>query len=308
MRRWMGLDHRRGVLPELLAVSKPRLHSKSSMQCAATCLQRYDFMYNHNRCSKYTKDFLVFGSAFHAGVEAFWLGAHLPFKERVKAMHTACDEFLLNEGGHKNVDPNKLKVLMACYCDRWGSDDYEVLGVEADYNDGQFRGIFDALVKFKGRTLLVDTKTTKSDIKKPDDRYWKLDLDFQCGLYHHLAEHNGFTIDGFVYDVIKIPPMKQGKDGRKHIDENSEEYVSRLATLVQKDYDKWFQRRVIDTNPEHAMKAAFGMARTIDAGDFFPTPQSCHYIFGSTCEFAPVCNGDTTLADDTLYTIRRPTQ
>ena len=281
-------------------------YSKTALQAFMRCPRHFKHTYLDKREAKADDDFkLNFGKAFHVGVEAFWLGMELPYIDRVRSMVGAVS------AAYPAMVDEYMKVLLACYCDRWGSSVYEVISAEQTIEGGcsgiNFKGIIDAVVKLKGKTYLVETKTTSTNIAD-GSFYWDLDFDLQNGLYSYLAEQKGYEVSGVIYDVIKLPSTRQGKQGRTYFDESSEEFVHRLTKEVQKNYDKYFVRRIVDVDVA-VIDDAVGVAQQIEhmkslgPSAFYRNSKACN-AFGRKCEFNPVCKGDTTIDNDDLYQIR----
>ena len=167
--------------------------------------------------------------------------------------------------------------------------------------------------------LVVEHKTTSSDIT-PGSTYWrKLTLDTQVSQYLGAEEH----CEGMLYDVIRKPSIKPFKatpaESRKYTkagalyatqretDETPEEYAARLRADISEDPNKYYARGVIVRLPSERIEAArdtwlvAGSIRESMRLDAWPrNPGSCD-AYGRTCDYWAVCAGETTIDDATRF-------
>jgi hypothetical protein len=281
--------------------------SKTAISTFARCPRLYKYQYIDKYQSSRRDWRMRVGIAFHAGLEMFWSTQDDPYPERVEFMIRAA------EACDKEVCDEKLKVMLACYCDRWIDAKYEIVSLEKEYF-GKIAGheviiIGDALVRDSaGNTILIESKTTKADLK-PDGFYWDLDFNLQLGLYKEILKQNDIVIDRIIYDVTRVPPHKQGKLGRKIIHETSEEFAERVAHEMQKNYDKWFARRTIPLSSVEGVAEDVWdyidiMSETIRAQHTPRNSNACK-MYGRKCEFYNVCNGNETLENNEEFEERK---
>jgi len=271
---------------------------------------------------------LRFGQMFHKALEAWW-GA-LDFDKLDAALLTIPSE----------ADPYEAamaRALLVGYHERWRGQELEVLAIEGEFNvplvnpqtgassqTWTLAGKFDAIAKeITGRVLLVEHKTTSSDIT-PGSDYWKmLRLDGQISIYFEGARSSGFEVEACLYDVIRKPgirPLKATpeedrkfkKDGTLYAnqrteDETPDEFEDRLAAAIAEDPNRYFTRGEIvrlESEMDEAMYDVWSMGRQLRESELanrFPrNPDACTR-WGRTCEFFPVCCNEATLEDPLLY-------
>lgn len=167
--------------------------------------------------------------------------------------------------------------------------------------------------------LVVEHKTTSSDIT-PGSTYWrKLTLDTQVSQYLGATE----GVEGMLYDVIRKPSLrpfkatpleaqKRTKAGtlyatQRETDETPEEYAVRLRADISEGPNKYYARGIIVRLPSERIEAArdtwlvAGSIRESMRLDAWPrNPGSCD-AYGRTCDYWAVCAGETTIQDDTRF-------
>ena len=163
--------------------------------------------------------------------------------------------------------------------------------------------------------LVVEHKTTSSDIT-PGSSYWKrLTLDTQVSTYLGAEER----AEGMLYDVIRKPGIKPFKAtpeaDRKYTkagtlyaaqraeDETPEEYAERLRADISSDPNKYYARGIVVRLPHERIEAArdtwlvAGSIRESMRLDAWPrNPGACD-AYGRTCDYWAVCAGETTIDD-----------
>jgi hypothetical protein len=167
--------------------------------------------------------------------------------------------------------------------------------------------------------LVVEHKTTSSDIG-PGSAYWaKLTLDTQVSAY--LGAHEG--VEGMLYDVIRKPGIRPYKAtppadrkytkagalyaSQREADETPEEFAERLRADISADPNRYYQRGVIVRLPDEAAEAArdtwlvAGSIRESMRLDAWPrNPGACD-SYGRTCDYWSVCAGQAHLDDEALF-------
>ena len=167
--------------------------------------------------------------------------------------------------------------------------------------------------------LVVEHKTTSSDIT-PGSTYWrKLTLDTQVSQYLGATE----GVEGMLYDVIRKPGIKPFKAtpeadrkytkagtlyaAQRERDETPEEFSVRLRADISEGPNKYYARGIIVRLPSERTEAArdtwlvAGSIRESMRLDAWPrNPGSCD-AYGRTCDYWAVCAGETTIQDDTRF-------
>ena len=167
--------------------------------------------------------------------------------------------------------------------------------------------------------LVVEHKTTSSDIT-PGSTYWrKLTLDTQVSQYLGATE----GVEGMLYDVIRKPSLrpykatpleaqKRTKAGalyatQRETDETPEEFSVGLRADISEGPNKYYARGIIVRLPSERTEAArdtwlvAGSIRESMRLDAWPrNPGSCD-AYGRTCDYWAVCAGETTIQDDTRF-------
>jgi hypothetical protein len=80
-----------------------------------------------------------------------------------------------------------------------------------------------------GRLMVVEHKTTSSDLE-PGSQYWmKLDIDQQVTLYLWAAREMGYPVEGIIYDVVRKPTIRP-KGKVVDVDENGDPIILDIET------------------------------------------------------------------------------
>jgi hypothetical protein len=232
------------------------------------------------------------------------------------------------------IDPYELaraEAMIVGYDCRWGSEQFETLAVEAEFftslvnpetgsasRTWRLGGKIDAIVRDEqGRVLIVEHKTATGEIGAGSE-YWKrLRLDGQVSIYYEGARSLGYDVEACLYDVLgkpaqrpyKATPLearKFTKDGRLYAtqrdrDETPEEYRDRVLNAIAEDPAGYFQRGEVvrlEAEMADALHDVWSIAKQIREAELakrFPrNPDAC-VRWGRTCEFFPVCSGETSI-------------
>lgn len=269
----------------------------------------YQYQYVLGYQSKFPDDKLTFGTQFHnKGLEPFWLGN--------EAKDVDYDAF-------EDTDQAIIcEALIESYYNKYDCDGVNALEVEKKYEihtadttgytygvgTGTTRvAVFDAIIEYSGRTLLVESKTTRQYLT--GEWYWdKLDLDLQTGYYVWFAKQVGYDIDGVLYDVSRVPKMAMGKDGRRSFKETEDQFYNRVLDKLSQDSDAFHQRRLIQPNVDDIMKQVdMWEEAMVNAAkyDRYPRNHTSCFMYGRKCEFKPVCAGNSSLDNERLYQLRK---
>jgi len=194
---------------------------------------------------------LRFGTAIHNALEVWWSPATLGNFEAALA---AID----SNGEIDEFERAKARAMMAGYHARWVDAEFEVLGVEEQFETVlqhpvtgeesqiyRFGGKIDAIARMpNGDVFIWEHKSTSYECGF-ESTYWKkLKIDPQISAYYLGARALGYDVKGCMYDVLRKPLIRPkeipvvDEDGVKIVMCNGE----RVRT---KDGKKW--RETADT-------------------------------------------------------------
>lgn len=286
--------------------------SKSSLETFARCprLYRYKYIDNYEAINEKDSESLVLGLGFHDWLEKeYWSGqCSKGGPKQPSTVDGATGK------GHLSV---LLDVAQHSYRDLYGTpekSDIKVLALEhkweIPFKHGTLVGVFDAIIEYRGRTLVVESKTTRSPIHDkgnwPAFYFTKLDLDLQTGLYVWAARELGYDVDSVLYDVTRIPNTEPGKDGRKKIPgESLAEFESRIRVEVLNNQDMYHKRILHKPDVDEIMSQVYSWGDLMSYATEYPKNHNSCWMYGRFCEFRPVCTGKTSLDDEKLYQIRK---
>lgn len=306
------------------------LLTNSSLTTFRRCPREYYFRYVLNRKGRRKAAALRFGSLFHVGLNAWWASFLDKFFDALLAVRASAEK--------DETDPFdlvKAEVLLAGYTARWGDEGYSAVWVEKSFRTqvdmaADVLGSIDAIATKDGHVYNVEHKTTSADISAGSD-YWRhvVALDSQVSTYDAASRAMGYDIAGTLYDVIRKPELEPWKatpeekrkytkptkkdpvprlySNQRETDETLDEYRDRLAEDIVARPDWYFQRQLIvrleRDNEEHARDVAqtAEMIRFAEERDAWPRSTGACKRYGSYCEYAPVCSGETTIDDDVRY-------
>jgi hypothetical protein len=300
------------------------LLTSSRLKDARACARLHHLRYNLGYRPVVSADTLRFGTLVHLGLEAWWLA---PQGERLEAALAAL------EGAEVDVyEVARARVMLRGYDARWGSAQYEVLGVEVPFvtelrnpatgaasRTWRLAGKVDAIVRdlSTGLVMLVEHKTSGEDIT-PGGEYWRrLRMDSQISVYVEGARSLGFEVDGCVYDVLgkprhkplKATPMESRKvtrtgelySGQRAFDETPEEFEARLTEAVAASPSAYFVRGEVVRLEEDMRDALFDIWQTGQAireselQGRHPRNSDACTRYGRTCPFFAACSGEASL-------------
>ncbi len=307
--------------------SKPFRLSPSSIKLFQSCPRKfYHRYYNSIESKAIPDDSLQFGTAIHAVIEA--------------NINKPAGSWRLGEAVvGLDADLGALVAgTAAAYAVYWGKSlTYRAAELELDtpLRDPRLRlvTVLDGLATDNDVLVVVDHKSSKSDIS-PGSWFWeKLTLDAQASAYIWAARENGYAVEHAVWDAIAKPKLRRMCDGvpaeyysrsGKWGDAGSLKpgtgvpaetvagFAKRVRDTLLLDPTAYFQRApVVRLDSELAEAVAEieqvgdQILRAWDNAAWPRNPNSC-MAFGRKCEFLPICDGSSTAADDTLYRIRKP--
>lgn len=251
-----------------------------------------------------SSDALRFGTAFHSMMEVYWTRlASVLNDDESKNLYVEdviCE--IANQYALDNCDDYGAKTLLALFdgyvAKNLQSDrsKYETIGVEMEYNAPllnpetggksltyHLAGKLDGIIRNKadGSIVILEHKTTSSDIDPTSDYWKKLAIDGQVSGYYYGIQFLGYEAKNCLYDVIRKPTIKVSnsvpeldenglkividettgervfkKDGSPRQSagegmkllvrkETSDEWFDRLSADIQSNLDKYFARMEI---------------------------------------------------------------
>lgn len=284
------------------------------------------------------------GSAVHVGLETWWLALD---GSDDAAIYAAARSAMVADKSFMRLtveDQIVASAMLLGYHARWidASDGYTVQGAEVEFRrplrgseTHELAGKMDVIVRDTlGRLLVVEHKTTTSDIS-PGSLYWeRLSLDSQLSTYlgHRF---DGEPIVGALYDVIARPKLTRDRStpeaqrkwtkptranpesrlyaGQRLEDETLESYEQRLLEDIAEHADSYYRRGPVVRLAEEAIDAANDdllTAEHIDQcrslGHWPKAPDACVRYGRSVCGYFALCRGVASPDDRTLYRLQRP--
>lgn len=187
------------------------LYTNSRLKTLRECLRKHMYKYVLGIRTPSTNA-MDFGTVGHAALEAYLIA----WKIGGQCADRLFDALGVIAGAAlPEIDKAKLRVLVAAYDLRWGTEPWEIMAVEAEfrYELGGYLigGKIDGVVRDQrdGRTYVLEHKFTRQDAA-PGGTYWaRLSLDAQISIYVDGATVLGHEIAGCIYDVIQRPGHEQ---------------------------------------------------------------------------------------------------
>lgn len=193
-----------------------------------------------------SSDALRFGTAFHSMMEIYWtkMVSEAAFDVEKEISDIA------SRYAAENMDEYAANTLLALFdgyvAKNLQSDrsKYETIGVEVEYNAPllnpetggksltyHLAGKLDGIIKNKadGSIVILEHKTTSSDIDPTSDYWKKLAIDGQVSGYYYGIQFIGYEAQNCLYDVIKKPGLKVS-NSVPDLDENGLKIVIDNAT------------------------------------------------------------------------------
>ncbi len=312
-----------------------RVVSDSELRVFRACARRHDYAYRQRRRPIEKGDALKFGTLWHVGQEGWWGCADHPedkLAAGIEAMRADA-----------NADPFHLVMaeeLLVAYTARWGFSSLRTVAVELPFEVPLLNpetgaasrtftrgGKIDVLAEDEHGVHVVEHKTTAADIEE-GSLYWRKirALDTQVSTYVSAARALGHDVVDCIYDVVRKPSLRPLKatpvEARKYtkqgflyanqreLDETPEEYRVRLREDITERVDRYFARARIVRLEEEERDHAFDvwqvtkLMRESELAGYAPkNPVSCGQWGG--CSYLPVCMGEASIDDDTLYRTAR---
>lgn len=321
--------------------------SYSAISDYQTCPRKYYFRWVLQRSAiALAGRSLAFGRAFHEAQEAWWAGegdGALRLIEAIKKWYEHADELTAE-------DRILGEVLLIGYAAYWSDEalryqniplaerkvETPVLGPDGQPVPEQTGvAVFDVVAyNAQGQTVIIEHKTTRSDVS-PGTRYWdRVELSLQADMYHLAAADLGRNVDHVLWDVVRVPDVSRlpatpvhlretyqksgpwGKKGdfKRNVrlePETLDEFQARLTQTILDNPEAYYGRK-----PLYRDQAALDRARadiwavgqqienSLRTGAFPRNTDSCNK-YGVQCQYLPVCSGAADINDERLYQIRK---
>lgn len=230
------------------------------------CARAHDYRYEQGIAPTAAAPALVFGTAVHASLEAFWRAWQ---RGGFGATEAALD--VLNEHPLDLETLVRARVMVGAYCTRYTGFAARciVLEVEREFRaplvnpdtgaavpGWALAGKLDALVRLPdGRVAVVEHKTAGRDVSAGSDYRTRLTLDAQIGIYFDGAEALGYRPEVCLYDVLVKPSLERllatpldarryKKDGALYANQRAEDesldaFAERLFAAFEANPDRY---------------------------------------------------------------------
>jgi PD-(D/E)XK nuclease superfamily protein len=203
------------------------LYTSSRLRVIRECLRKHHLRYIEGLQTPPT-DVMRFGTIGHAALEAYlrvWRTAPRDTEyessdaaevfgiehDRVLAARLSAALTIIDTSDLSPWDRIKLRLLVIAYHDRWGTEPWEILAVEQEFDywlgDKHIAGKIDAIIRNRadGRIYVLEHKFTGSETSLGGPYWERLTIDTQVSIYIDGAAMLGYDISGCIYDVIKRP-------------------------------------------------------------------------------------------------------
>jgi hypothetical protein len=263
------------------------LHA-SEVTCYQRCPREHQYAYRERRVPLEKPEALTRGTAVHLFLNEWWHLGGVP--DDLHGIDIPDDPIAraccLGYAAYYLQPPNALSILVehpfTC----------RVGGVEC-------AGTVDALMVLNGETVIVEHKTTSSDIT-PGSSYWQQVSTTNLQVSMYAAAFPGARV---LYDVIRKPLLRKLRQGKSN-EETDDELVARCLAAMAEEPERYFRRATI-VRLEHEHAAFARDLALVDAQRRAPeqprNPSSC-MSFGRRCSYYPVCWNGASLSDDTKFT------
>lgn len=213
--------------------------SQTIVQSFKDCPQLYKYMLEWKLRKEPT--FFIMGTAFHAGLEAFYGGGNA-----IKAVKAVFDKqnkstFTEYELAQFEKDETTVQAMLAGYMKLYKRDEFKVKAVEQEFQlpfkNVKFTGKIDMVVERDGGLWIVEHKTTSGIDKNYLDRT-HIDaqvLTYILGCFHLFKKFP----KGIIYNAVRKPEIRQKQM------ETSEEFQMRLIADYFSRPDFYFAREEI---------------------------------------------------------------
>ena len=289
-------------------------------------MRKWKYAYKMLRRPIQTAYALRFGTLIHHALEAWWRsGGDLAAALNAITLHES-DPF----------ERAKARAMIRGYHVRWSAEELTVIAVEVMFecdlvnpatgrNSRNYRrtGKIDAICqKPDGTYWLVEHKSSGEDIGVGSSYWKKLKIDGQISMYVEGAKLTfGYEIAGCLYDVLRKPAQKPYQVGKARPQaETPDEYEERILTgaggkkddsSIMGDPDRYLRRGNVVRMADEMEEANYDVWQAVQnmhaaaTSDRYPRNVDACNSFHRDCEYLPVCAGEASIEDDTLYRTAR---
>lgn len=302
-------------------IEAPELITASRMESWNLCRRKAHYRYVEGYDAKIPGAALLFGHAWHAFLEYWWMGRRdweeirercwAPFREQMDGLAYVCLQELCY--GYDLAHKEEAEA-------------YEVIALEKEFRAPLFDpsastrngtmqeisaafmvgGKIDGILRKKadGSVGLKENKSTKQTIESDADPYWdKLVMDHQLSTYTIGADVLGYDAAWALYDVVRKPSIRPDK--RKGED-SVEKFRPRLRENIRENLKSYFRWREIPRQHKevfHALRDIWDIARMMEiskAGDLNPRNPNACFKYGAShrCAFYETCLGNVSLDEN----------
>lgn len=285
------------------------------------CARAHDHRYERGITPTSSAPALVFGTAVHASLEAFWRAWQ---RGGFGATEQALDA--LNEHALDDETLVRARVMVGAYCTRYTgfAARCTVLEVEREFRapivnpdtgvavpGWELAGKIDAIVRLAdGRVALVEHKTAGRDVSAGSDYRTRLTLDAQIGIYFDGAEALGYRPELCLYDVLVKPSLDRylatpeparrfKKDGTLYANQRAEDesldaFAERLFAAIEANPDRYLVQAEIhrtDAEREACRRDVLATARAIELtrrARYAPRSAQACFAHGR-CDYLTAC-------------------
>jgi hypothetical protein len=297
------------------------------------CARAHHYRYELGVAPVTSAPALLFGTAIHAALEAFWRAWQSTGYGSTEAALDALTEHPLDD-----YTAVKARVMVAAYCARYMrlAARCEVLAVEQEFScdltspdsgvtSSRWRlaGKVDAIIRLPdGRVAIVEHKSSGRDASAGSDYRSRLTLDAQVGIYFEGAASLGYQADLCLYDVLVKPALEPHRatpvEARKYTkagalyaaqrdrDETPDEYADRLMAAIEADPDRYLvQAELVRTEEERAdcLRDVIATVRAIELSrrtGYAPRSAQACFAMGR-CEYLDACHAPSLIDDPHRY-------
>lgn len=285
-------------------------------------------------------DVLLLGTLIHVGLES-WFGVLMrgdPDVHPVDAALGAIERVAEKKQADALIRVQAEELVRGYHC-RWIDERLDVVAVELEFltqvSDpilgepiAEVSGKIDAIVRVNDSEMVIEHKSTSSDLE-PGSMFWqRTRMSSQLGIYYVGATSIGHVPAGAVYDVIAkpkdaeplrhTPPEKRRyrKDGALYkgqslVDEEPEAYRERLSAMIFASPDSFYARQVVIRLKREVDEAVSDLAGTVsmmrhceETGNHPRNPNAC-FEYNRACEYHGVCLGLEDVRDDSKFRTAR---
>lgn len=298
------------------------LYTHSRIAAYRMCPRKHYYAYELGAREVRPAAALLFGTAFHEGLRAYWeLRKEKPqssTEDRLRAAQAGAAKRLVPDP----FDRERLRAMLTAYVVLWDMWNVTPLHIELPFkvplrhpetHEAHPRAMLGGqmdLVLQSGRTgnvAINEHKSTSRDVSPGAEYVYRLKIDGQIGIYFHAGEVLGLGAVEVIYDVAFKPQQRPRAGGRGKPAETPAEYGLRVDEAVAEKPDAYIRRVRVprpETEQANVWKDVWSWVGQIERsaadGDWPRNPDSC-FKFGSPCPYFAVCTDRADIDDPVLF-------